>query len=56
MKSDGSWEQTSQGSVVEVSADGTWKQTGQGAIQVPVVPAKPAGATVNPVQPVVPRS
>ena len=56
VNADGSWERVGQNGTVEVKSDGSWEQTGQGTIQVPVVPAKPAGATVNPVQPVVPRS
>ena len=42
--------------VIEVEANGTWEQTGgSGTIKVPTVPAKPAGATVNPVKPATPR-
>ena len=53
---DGSWEQTSENGVIEVEANGTWEQTGgSGTIKVPTVPAKPAGATVNPVKPATPR-
>ena len=55
MKADGSWELVGTPGVVEVKADGSWEQTGQGTFQVPAVPVKPAGATVDPVKPVTPR-
>lgn len=56
VESDGSWEITGQNGVIEVGSNGIANLTGSGPIKVPTVPAKPEGATVNPVRPVTPRN